>query len=126
MTENQEKFEEDGQPEQDIPQVESPICLECAKPVSELDYYCPHCGAASGQLTPTLPYVNIPYQISFYGRLWRRVWDRDTELWMKLAGWFVILTFMPLMIIATPFALLDRRRQAIEAARTRTDFTSGP
>ena len=44
---------EDGQ--------EGPVCLKCMKPVDPLEYYCPYCGEASGQLTTYLPFVNLQW-----------------------------------------------------------------
>lgn len=112
MDENQNSLDADSEHDEDGASEEIPICPECAVPVSKLDYYCPHCGAACGQLTPTLPFVCIPYEVSFYARLWRRVWNPNTGWPMKIVGWLAILLFMPIMLIALPFKWLDRSRPA--------------
>ena len=71
-TEAKDIVEEQGQP--------TPVCIKCMKPVDPLLYYCPHCGEASGQLTQYIPFVNIRWQATVWGRMWRQVWSRDVPI----------------------------------------------
>src|SRR5262245_56313242 len=51
-----------------------PVCNRCLTPVDPLQHYCHVCFNAVGQLTPYIPFVNIPYNYSFYDILWVRLW----------------------------------------------------
>ena len=75
-----EKSEIEKHSESGNQQKETPLCIKCLQPVDPLDYYCPHCGEATGQLTPYIPFVNIPWQVGFWGRMWRQLWSRDISL----------------------------------------------
>ena len=39
-----------------VQQKETPLRIKCLRPVDPLNYYCPHCGEATGQLTPYIPF----------------------------------------------------------------------
>lgn len=51
-----------------------PLCIGCLEPVAPLTHYCGKCGECVGQLSPYIPFVNIPYYARFFGKLWKRVW----------------------------------------------------
>ncbi|MDY7109352.1 MAG: hypothetical protein SYC29_12020 [Planctomycetota bacterium] len=52
----------------------TPLCPGCLTPVDPLQHYCHRCGTAVGQFTPYIPFVNIPFTISLFDRLWTRLW----------------------------------------------------
>jgi hypothetical protein len=84
-----------------------PLCPSCLEPVNPLNYYCPKCGEA-GQLTPYIPFVNIRFNYSIFGRLWHKVWYEKTSLLMKIVSSAVIILFVPVMLIGVPFVIWDK------------------
>jgi hypothetical protein len=88
----------------------TPVCLKCLRPIDPAAYYCPKCGAASSALTPYIPFVNIRYNYSIFGRLWRKVWYEKSGLLMKLFGLFLIIVCVPIMLIGLPFVLWRKIR----------------
>jgi hypothetical protein len=52
----------------------TPLCPGCLTPVDPLQHYCHRCGTAVGQLTPYIPFVNIPFTVCLFDRLWTRLW----------------------------------------------------
>jgi len=89
-TEHEEKAGEAG---------ETPLCLRCLQPVDPRAYYCPNCGEATGQLTPYLPYMNIPWEVAIWGRMWRQVWSRNISLPGRLFRLFMILWNVPVLLV---------------------------
>ena len=52
----------EGEPPDAGPDPEgTPLCTTCGRPVEGDGYYCPHCGGAVRNVTPYVPYVNIPF-----------------------------------------------------------------
>ncbi len=96
-------------PESDGPEKEAPLCLRCLKPVDPSAHYCPHCGEATGQLTPYIPYVSIPWETRIWGQMWRQVWSRDVPIAGRLFRLFVIVWFVPILLIGLIF---QRRRKS--------------
>jgi hypothetical protein len=93
------------------PPEEVPLCLHCLEPVHPLDYYCPHCGEAVGCFTPYIPFVNIPFEISFFARLWRKLWRPVHTPIGTRALWAVLIVLLaPAMLLGLPFALHRRSR----------------
>ena len=91
---------------------EIPLCTRCLRPHSPHQHYCEHCGAAVGQYTTYIPYIDIPFFANFYGRLWRRVWfDRGVPLTSRAFGLLIILLAAPVMLIGLPFAIVKRWRE---------------
>ncbi len=60
-----------------VPDEEIPICLHCFTPYHETEHYCKVCGEAVGQFTPYVPFVNIPFNYSIFGKIWRKLWYED-------------------------------------------------
>ena len=95
-----------------------PLCTRCLRPHSPHQYYCAHCGAAVGQYTAYIPYVDIPFFANFYGRLWRRAWfERGVSLISRAFSMLIILLAAPVMLIGLPFAILKRRRERADGDR---------
>jgi len=78
---------------------ETPVCSRCFQPVDPRAYYCPYCGQATGQLTPYIPFVNIPWQAGIWGQAWRQVWSRDISVAGRLFRLFMIVWNVPILLI---------------------------
>jgi hypothetical protein len=76
-----------------------PLCLNCLRPVDPLYHYCPYCGEATGQLTPYIPFINIPWQTRIWGKMWRQIWSREISMAGKLFRLFMIIWNVPVMLI---------------------------
>lgn len=87
---------------------EQAVCVRCFEPVDSRDYYCPKCGEASGQLTPYLPFINIRYNYSIFVRLWQKVWYEKCGLLMKAFSLFLIVCYVPIMLVGVPFVVWDK------------------
>ncbi len=85
---------------------EVPVCLRCFTPFDPLQHFCRHCGETVGQLTPYIPYLNIPFKVSIFSIMWKRVWfDKQTRLLTKIFFLFMIFYFAAVMYLGLPFAL---------------------
>jgi hypothetical protein len=114
--------DENIQVESDGQEKEIPLCLKCLQPVDSLCHYCPNCGEAVGQLTPYIPYVNIPWQTQIWGRMWQQLWSRKISFAGKLFRLFMIVWNVPVMLIGIIPRLwyeLKRRRYKYIRAKTR-------
>ena len=89
-----EKYGESGGQEKAVP-----LCLKCLRPVDPLGYYCPHCGYDTGQLTPYIPFVNIPWQTRIWGQMWDQLWSKDISFASRLFRLFMILWNVPILLI---------------------------
>ena len=78
---------------------ETPLCLRCLGPVDPLAHYCPHCGCAVGQLTPCIPFVNIRWATNIWGQIWKQTWSRDVSAAGRLFRFFMIIWFVPIMLV---------------------------
>ncbi len=81
----------------------TPLCLGCLRPVDPLYHYCPHCGEAVGQLTPYIPFVNIRWQMSFWGKAWRQVWSSEVSFMGRLFRLFMIMWNVPILLLGLLF-----------------------
>jgi len=92
-------------------QQEQPVCLKCLHPVLPGAHYCEKCGEAVGQLTPYIPFVNIRFNYSIFGTMWKRIWrKKDTKWTEKLLYGLLILLFVPWLIMCLPFELLRKTK----------------
>ena len=82
---------------------EVPVCLKCLAPVNRLDYYCPHCNEACNLLTPYLPFKNISWAVTVWGRMWRQVWSRDVSAWGRIFRLFMIVWKVPILLVGLLF-----------------------
>jgi len=78
---------------------EAPLCLKCLRPVDPLYYYCSHCGEATGQLTPYIPFVNIPWQTRIWGQMWQQLWSSDISFAGRLFRLLMIILFAPILLV---------------------------
>ena len=81
----------------------TPVCIRCFRPVDPLAHYCPHCGQASGQLTPYIPYLSIPWETRIWGQVWRQIWSRDVSWPGRVFRLFMIVWNVPFMLIGLLF-----------------------
>lgn len=81
----------------------TPVCIRCFQPVDPLAHYCPHCGQATGQLTPYIPFVSIPWEISIWGQIWRQIWSRDVSFAGRVFRLFMVAWNVPVMLIGLLF-----------------------
>ncbi len=90
-----------------------PLCLHCLQPYDPLRHYCRKCGAAVGQLTPYIPFVNIGYQCEFWSQLWIKLWSPDEgHAFTRVLAIPLILLCAPIMLLGLPYAILRRLRRA--------------
>ena len=89
--------------EQQDQQKETPLCLRCMRPVDPLAYYCPHCGEATGQLTPYIPFVSIAWQTRIWGQMWRQVWSREVSVPGSVLRLVLIIYYVPILLIGLIF-----------------------
>ncbi len=82
---------------------EVPVCIGCFRPVDPLAHYCPNCGAATGQLTHYLPFVNIRWQASVWGQAWRQVGYRDVSIRGRLFRLLMVVWNAPIMLVGLLF-----------------------
>lgn len=82
-----------------VQEKETPLCLNCLHPVDPLYHYCPNCGEATGQLTPLIPFLNIPWQTRIWGRMWNQIWSKEISIPGKLFRLFMIIWNVPIMLL---------------------------
>jgi hypothetical protein len=111
------------QPQQDQ-QGETPLCLRCMRPADPLTYYCPHCGEATGQLTPYIPFVNIPWQTRIWGQMWRQVWSREVSVPGSVLRLVLIAYYVPILLIGLLFRPWHETEQT-ECSDAAEDDSSG-
>jgi hypothetical protein len=84
----------------------TPLCPHCLEPYDPMVDYCPRCSRAVGRYTPYLPYVNIRFNVSIFGEMWKRLWSRRIPWYSKSLYVFLIITMAPIMLVGLPFALV--------------------
>ncbi len=105
-----------------------PLCTGCGRPVEGDGYYCPHCGAAVNNLTPYIPYVDIPFNYSPYAEMWRSVTGkRKAGVAARVLCAAMILFFAPIMLLGLIFVLVEwlRNRKRKPDAAPPPDSTDG-
>jgi hypothetical protein len=89
-----------------------PVCLRCLTPHEPLQHYCDKCGEAVGTLTPYVPFVNIRFNYSIFGTMWRRMWYVEgVPIGWKIFYGVLILLFVPIMLIGLPFVICAKVKQ---------------
>ena len=78
----------------------TPLCTLCGRPYLLGQYYCEHCGEAVGNITPYVPYVNIPFNYRPFGEIWRRLTHPEGRSFSVLVLYLLfLLVVVPLMVI---------------------------
>lgn len=90
---------------------EVPVCLKCFTPYQPLQHYCQKCGDTVGQLSPYIPFINIPFNMSIFATMWRRIWfEKGVRLTSKVSYSVMIILFAGVMLIGLPFAVIAKLR----------------
>ncbi len=108
------------------PEKEVPLCLRCLRPVDPLAHYCPHCGEATGQLTPYIPYVSIPWETRIWGQMWRQLWSRDVSIAGRLLRLFVIVWGAPVLLIGLIYQRRHKSSRPVRPEATEVDRRDQP
>jgi hypothetical protein len=104
----------------------TPLCLRCLRPADPRTYYCPHCGEATGQLTPLIPFVEIAWETRIWGQMWRQIWSREVSIPGRLFRLFMVLWCVPILLVGLLFRPW-RKTEATEPASTSgQDHDEGP
>ncbi|HUU43168.1 MAG TPA: hypothetical protein VMX57_05280 [Planctomycetota bacterium] len=87
---------------------EIPCCTGCGRPYVKGQYYCQHCGTAVGNLTPYVPYVNIPFNYGPFTDLWKTLrGEAGAGIPRRILAAFVIILMSPIMIIGLPIVFIE-------------------
>ncbi|MBN1507047.1 MAG: hypothetical protein JW955_09385 [Sedimentisphaerales bacterium] len=100
---------------------ETPLCLRCLRPVDPHAYYCPNCGEATGQLTPYIPFVNIPWQVDIWGQMWRQVWSPRVSIPGRIFRLLMIVWNVPILLVGLIPALWRRPQEQQNPPATHLD-----
>ena len=83
-----------------------PLCVQCLTPVEPLQHYCSTCGGTVGIYTRCIPFVNIPFQVEFYGNIWKKFWRDDISVLYRIGLLpIVIVCWGPLFLVGMPFEI---------------------
>ena len=104
-----------GEPEEpdpvdtgDIPNDKVPLCTGCGRPYRRNQYYCDYCGTGVGNLTPYVPYVNIRFNYSPYGEMWRTLTSkRKASVGARVLCAVLIVLCAPIMLPGLVFVLVE-------------------
>jgi hypothetical protein len=100
--------------EQDIPEEDDdgiPVCLKCFKPVDPLAHYCSNCGGATGNFTHYLPFINIRWQASVWGQVWRQIWYKEVSIPGRIFRFIMIVWNVPIMLIGLLFRSSEKNEK---------------
>jgi hypothetical protein len=104
----------------------TPVCIRCFRPVDPLAHYCPHCGEATGQLTPYIPFVSIPWETRIWGQMWRQIWSRDVSLAGRAFRLLMVLWNVPIMLIGLFFKAAQKPEKEQRQSETESDEGKNP
>ncbi len=89
-----------------------PVCLKCLTPYSPPQHYCQKYGETVGQLSPYIPYINIPFSYSIFGTMWKRIWlEQGVPIRWNVFCVLMIIVLAPVMLIGLPFVLIAKLRR---------------
>ena len=83
---------------EEVDDLDKEVCLNCGVEVKKGQYYCPKCNSPTGQYTPYVPFVNIPFNYSMHQTMWRKLKSKDVSLLYKMTAILIILVTAPIMI----------------------------
>jgi len=110
MIQNEEKTKDEGIPEDVDLSDATPVCPQCFQPFDPLEHYCKNCGQAVGNLTPYIPFVNIPYNYSIFSNMWKKTWyDDQVGIGHKIFYLFLIVLMTPILLVSLPFMLRNKK-----------------
>ncbi len=84
-----------------------PLCIQCLTPFNPpLQHYCSNCGSVVGSFTRYIPFVNIPFEIEFFAKTYKKFWRSKTPTIHKIGLFPIIILFWgPFFLIGLPFEL---------------------
>ena len=83
-----------------------PICLKCQRPVNNpSQYYCLNCGNVTGDYTRYMPFINIPFNYSIFGKIWKRLKNPETFILTKIMLFVLILITLSAMVLLFSFGI---------------------
>jgi len=90
----------------------TPVCPHCLTPFDpDTQYYCAHCGRGVADVTPYVPFVNIPFNCAIFGSMWRKVWrEGNVGFGRRLFCLLLIVIFAPIMLLGLPFIVWEMIR----------------
>ncbi len=75
--------------------MDTPVCVNCLTPVRDANqHYCPKCGSVTGEFTRYIPFVNIRFNYSSLGTLWRKVRAKETSLAGRVTAAILIIALL--------------------------------
>ena len=79
----------------DLKAIDTSLCVNCLTPVENpTEHYCPKCGNATGEFTRYIPFVNIRFNYSILGTLWRKLRQRKTPATGKATAAILIIALL--------------------------------
>jgi hypothetical protein len=104
MTEPDER--ETGPPAEYDPEG-TPCCTGCGRPYVKGQYYCQHCGTAVGNITPYVPYVNIPFNFGPFVDVWKVIkGEREVSVGKYVGHLLLAAAMFPLiLLVGVPFVI---------------------
>ena len=89
-----------------------PLCPQCLTPFEPLQHYCANCGGTVGDYTRYMPFVNIPFQVEFFGKVWKLFWNGNISFFKKI-GIFPILISLwgSLFWVGVPFEIWKKYKK---------------
>jgi len=95
-----------------VPADARPVCPVCLHPCDPLSYYyCPHCDSNEplNPLASYMPFVRIRFVAGMYGKIWRRIWRKDTSLFATIGLLLLIVLGAPVIIVlGVPLTLIGK------------------
>jgi len=84
----------------DVNAKEIPVCTNCLEPILDpRQHYCPKCGNVTGEYTRYIPFVNIQFQYSIFGKMWSNVKSTEKPLLTKVASLLIVGVIAPAILV---------------------------
>ncbi|MCP3965012.1 MAG: hypothetical protein GY750_10575 [Lentisphaerae bacterium] len=84
-----------------------PVCPKCLTPIdSPFRHYCSKCGEAVGEYTRYIPFVNIQFNYSIFGTVWKNIKSPENSLGKRIFYYAIIIILAPIMPVVILFIWL--------------------
>ena len=87
------------------------VCPKCFQPCEPSQYYCASCDSNEplNPLASYMPFERIRFGAGVFGKMWRRVLNKETSMAMRFFSLFLIVIFAPVMLtVGLPFLLISK------------------